>query len=73
MIRIKPDQDVTKRKVGIFRVYNLFQSSVSHIILSVCVCACVHLCVCVHARVRGYVCIVNLSVSPIYFCSGSAF
>ncbi len=40
MIRIKPEQDVTKRKVGVFRVYHLFQSSVFHI--SVCVCARVY-------------------------------
>ncbi len=45
MIRIKPEQDVTKRKAGVFRVNNLFHSSVFHIILSVCVCVCV--CVCV--------------------------
>jgi len=32
MIRIKPDQDVTKRKVGVFRVYHLFQTTVFHII-----------------------------------------
>ncbi len=44
MIRIKPEQDVTKRKAGVFRVNNLFHSSVFHIILSVCVCVCV----CVH-------------------------
>ncbi len=56
MIRIKPDQDVTKRKVGIFRVYNLFQSSVSHIILSVCVRAYVHLCVCVCVCVCACTC-----------------
>ncbi len=24
MIRIKPEQDVTKRKAGVFRVYHLF-------------------------------------------------
>ncbi len=41
MIKIKPEQDVTKRKVGVFRVYHLFQSSVFNIILSVCVCVCV--------------------------------
>ncbi len=41
MIRIKPEQDVTNRKAGVFRVYHLFQSSVFHIILSVCVCVCV--------------------------------
>ncbi len=35
MIRIKPEQDVTKRKAGVFRFYHLFQSSVFHIILSV--------------------------------------
>ncbi len=57
MIRIKPEQDVTKRKAGVFRVYHLFQSTDFHIILSVCVC----------------VCIVDVSVSPIYFCGGSAF
>ncbi len=38
MIRIKPEQDDTKRKAGVFRVYNLFQSSVSY---KVCVCACI--------------------------------
>ncbi len=54
MIRIKPEQDDTKRKAGVFRVYNLFQSSVSY---KVCVCAC----------------IVDVLVSPIYFCGGSAF
>ncbi len=40
MIRIKPEQNVTKRKAGIFRVHHLFKSSVFHIILSVCVCVC---------------------------------
>ncbi len=39
MIRIKPEQDVTKRKAGVFSVYHLFQSTDFHIILSVCVCA----------------------------------
>ncbi len=39
MISIKPEQDVTKRKAWVFKVYHLFQSSVFHIILSVCVCA----------------------------------
>ncbi len=49
MIRIKPEQDVTKRKAGVFRVYNLFKSSAFHISLNVCVFVCVrvHVCVCV--------------------------
>ncbi len=34
MIRTKPEQDVTKRKVGVY----LFQSSVFHLILSMCAC-----------------------------------
>ncbi len=50
MIRIKPEQNVTKRKAGIFRVHHLFQSSVFHIILSVCVCVCVCVHVCTRAR-----------------------
>ncbi len=58
MIRIKPEQDVTKRKIGVFRVFNFFKSYFFHIILSVCVCVCA--------------CIVDVSGSPIY-CCGSAF
>ncbi len=38
MIRIKPEQDVTKRKAGVFRVYHLFQSTVFPYNLCVCVC-----------------------------------
>ncbi len=61
MIRIKPEQNVTKRKAGIFRVYHLFQSSVFHIILSVCVCVCVCVCMCAHVHVHcEYVSVTNL-------------
>ncbi len=66
MIRIKPEQDVTNIKVGVFRVYHLFKSDIFHIILSECVCvrACVRVCACT--------CIVDVMVSPIYFCIGFA-
>ncbi len=41
MVRIKPKQDVTKRKAGVFRVYHNYNFK--------CVCVCV--CVCVHVYV----------------------
>ncbi len=38
MVRIKPKQDVTKRKAGVFRVYHNYNFK--------CVCVCVYVCVC---------------------------
>ncbi len=54
---------------GLFYLTNYKRAvvMVSQIYSCVCVCVCVCVLVCVCVR------IVNVSVSPIYFCGGSAF